>query len=93
MILLMLYPVVFLFGYLVQTPYLSGRAGLPFAIALFMGNIVSVVTVNYLVTWTSRRISWWLQPAGPHRGRVEAIGGALVLALYAAMVLVFWRLL
>jgi uncharacterized protein len=93
LVLLMLYPVVFLFGYFVQTPYLSGRAGLPFAIALFMGNIVSVVTVNYLVTWTSRRISWWLQPAGPHRRRVEVAGTALVLALYAAMVLVFWRLL
>jgi len=91
-VLLMLYPVVFLFGHFVQVPYLTGRAGLHFAIALFIGNIVSVVLVNYLVTWTSRRIAWWLQPAGPHRGRIELAGAGLMLALYAAMVLAFWRL-
>jgi antibiotic biosynthesis monooxygenase (ABM) superfamily enzyme len=91
-VLLMLYPVVFLFGHFVQVPYLTGRAGLHFAIALFIGNIVSVILVNYLVTWTGRRITWWLQPSGPHRGRIEVAGAALVLALYAAMVLTFWRL-
>jgi uncharacterized protein len=91
-VLMMLYPVVFLFGYFVQTPYLTGRAGLHFALALFLGNIVSVVLVNYLVTWTSRRIGRWLQPAGPHPRRIEAAGAALVLALYAVMVLTFWRL-
>jgi antibiotic biosynthesis monooxygenase (ABM) superfamily enzyme len=93
LVLLMLYPVVFLFGKFVQTPYLTGRAGLHFAIALFIGNIVSVVTVNYLVTWTSGRVTWWLQPAGPNARRIEVAGTALVLALYTAMVLVFWRLL
>ena len=41
MVLLMLYPVVFLFGYFVQTPFLIGRAGLPFAGALFIGNVIS----------------------------------------------------
>jgi antibiotic biosynthesis monooxygenase (ABM) superfamily enzyme len=92
LVLLMLYPVVFLFGYFVQTPYLTGRAGLHFAIALFIGNIVSVVTVNYLVTWTSGRVTWWLQPAGPNARRIEVAGTALVLALYAVMVLAFWRL-
>jgi antibiotic biosynthesis monooxygenase (ABM) superfamily enzyme len=42
LVLLMLYPVVFLFGFYVQTPFLIGRAGLPFAIALFIGNVASV---------------------------------------------------
>jgi antibiotic biosynthesis monooxygenase (ABM) superfamily enzyme len=91
-VLLMLYPVVFLFGYFVQTPFLTGRAGLHFAIALFLGNIVSVVLVNYLVTFASSRLIWWLQPAGPHRRGIEAAGAALLLVLYAAMVLAFWRL-
>jgi uncharacterized protein len=45
--------VVFLFGVFVQTPYLSGRAGLPFAVALFIGNVASVIILNYLVPWTS----------------------------------------
>jgi len=92
LVLLMLYPVVFLFGAFVQTPYLSGRAGLPFAIALFIGNVVSVLLLNYLVPWVSNRFAWWLQPDGGHPRRAE-IGGAIVLVvLYALMVLVFWRL-
>ena len=74
LVLLLLYPVVFLFGILVQTPLLIGRAGLPFAIALFIGNVVSVVLLNYLVPWTSARFSWWLQPAGPNARQAELAG-------------------
>jgi len=80
LVLLMLYPVVFLFGAFVQTPYLSGRAGLPFAIALFIGNVVSVLLLNYLVPWVSNRFGWWLQPDGGHLRRAE-IGGATVLVV------------
>jgi hypothetical protein len=47
LVLLMLYPVVFLFGYFVQNPLLIGRAALPFAVALFIGNVMSVVLLNY----------------------------------------------
>jgi antibiotic biosynthesis monooxygenase (ABM) superfamily enzyme len=43
-VLLMLYPVVFLFGRYTQTPYLMGSAHIPFwAATLFIGNIASVV--------------------------------------------------
>ena len=45
-VLLLLYPVVFLFGALVQTPWLIGRAGLPFAVALFIGNVVSILSAE-----------------------------------------------
>ena len=92
-VLLLLYPVVFLFGTFVQTPLLSHRLGLPFAIALFVGNIVSIVLLNYLVPWTSMRFSWWLEPAHAHRTRIDILGTALVGALCLALVLVFWRLL
>jgi uncharacterized protein len=92
LVLLMLYPVVFLFGYFVQTPYLSGRAALPFAIALFIGNVVSVLILNYLVPWTSHRFAWWLQPRGANPGRIAVAGAALVVAMYGLMVLAFWRL-
>ena len=84
LVLLMLYPIVFLFGFFVQTPFLTGR-GLPFAIALFIGNIVSVVLLSYLVPWMAERFSWWLQPAGAHPRRIEIAGAALVVALYAVM--------
>ena len=91
LVLLMLYPIVFLFGFFVQSPFLTGR-GLPFAIALFIGNIVSVVLLSYLVPRMAERFSWWLQPAGAHPRRIAIAGSALVAALYAMMLLAFWRL-
>ena len=93
LVLLMLYPVVSIFGAFVQTPLLSVRAGLPFAFALFIGNVVSVTLLNYLVPWTSARFEWWLQPVGHHVKRITLAGFALVIALYGLMVLAFWRLL
>jgi uncharacterized protein len=92
LVLLMLYPVVFLFGAFVQNPLLSGRVGLPFAIALFFGNVASVLLLNYLVPWTSTRFTWWLQPAGSNAGRIELAGTTLLLALYGLMMFAFWRL-
>ena len=91
-VLLALYPIVFLFGLLVQTPLLIGRVGLPFAIALFIGNVASVMLLNYCLPWMSTRFSWWLQPAGPNQGRTELAGAALIVALYGFMLLAFWRL-
>jgi antibiotic biosynthesis monooxygenase (ABM) superfamily enzyme len=91
LVLLMLYPIVFLFGFFVQTPFLTGR-GLPFAIALFIGNIVSVLLLSYLVPLTADRFSWWLQPTGPQARRIEIAGTVFVVALYSVMLWVFWRL-
>jgi uncharacterized protein len=92
LVLMLLYPVVFLFGAFVQTPFLGARAGLPFAIALFIGNVASVLLLNYLVPWTSTRFTWWLQPAGSNARRIELAGTALLVALYGLMMLAFWRL-
>ena len=58
----MLYPVVFLFGLYVQAPLLMGRAALPFWAALFIGNVVSIMLMNWLVPWTSQALDWWLRP-------------------------------
>lgn len=92
LVVLMIYPVVFLFGYFVQTPFLTGRAGLPFSIALFIANVFSVFALNYLVPWASVRFAWWLQPAGAHAGRNEAMGVALIVVFYAILLTVFTRL-
>jgi antibiotic biosynthesis monooxygenase (ABM) superfamily enzyme len=92
LVLLMLYPVVFLFGLLVQTPFLMGRAGLPFAIALFIGNAISVMLLNYLVPWSSKCFSWWLQPKGRNPRLIQIGGAAFVIALYGIMLFAFWRL-
>jgi uncharacterized protein len=92
LVLLMLYPVVFLFGYFVQTPLLMVGTGLPFAVALFIGNVVSVTLLNYLVPWVSNRFSWWLQPADSHAEWTGHDGTALVIALYGVLLIVFWRM-
>jgi antibiotic biosynthesis monooxygenase (ABM) superfamily enzyme len=92
LVLLLLYPVVFLFNIFVHTPLLIHRAGLPFAVALFVGNVASVVLLAYLVPWTSNHFSWWLQPVGAHARRIDLAGTTLLVALYALMILAFWRL-
>lgn len=93
-VLLTLYPVVFLFGTFVGTPLLLKKLGLPFAIALFLGNVVSVSLTAFLVPWAAGYLGWWLQPASLRtRSWANAGGAALHLALYAAMVLVFWKFL
>ena len=86
LVLLMLYPVVFLFGHLVQNPLLMDRAGLPFAVALFIGNGASVLMLTRLVPWASRRFDWWVQAASP---RTTTLGAGILLALYAAMIASF----
>jgi antibiotic biosynthesis monooxygenase (ABM) superfamily enzyme len=92
LVLLLLYPVVFLFNVFVHTPLLIHRAGLPFAVALFIGNATSVVLLAYLVPWASNRFSWWLQPVGASARRIDLAGAALLVALYVLMILAFWRL-
>lgn len=88
-VLLMLYPVVFLFGRYVQTPVLMGWAALPFWAALFIGNIASVMLLNWLVPWSSQALDWWLKPRERDAKRVDTAGTALVIALYALCLLLF----
>lgn len=86
---LLLYPVVFLFGAFVQTPLLTGHAGIPFPVARFSGNVVSIAPLNHLVPWTSQRLRWWLQPSRLAARCVGIDGAALVGGAYAAMVALF----
>ena len=88
-VLLLLYPVVFLFGIWVQAPVLMGKAGLPFWLALFIGNVASVLLLNWLVPLASRGYAWWLSPVRNAGGRIDLAGAALVVLLYAAWLIVF----
>jgi antibiotic biosynthesis monooxygenase (ABM) superfamily enzyme len=92
MVLLLLYPIVFLFGLWVQNPLLIGKAGLPFWLALFIGNMVSVLLLSKLVPWISQVFGWWLQPGATQRRRATVGGAALVIALYAAWLALFSRM-
>jgi hypothetical protein len=92
LVLLQLYPVVFLFGLYVQGPFLLKRLGLPFWLALFVGNLTSIVLLNWLVPWSSKRFAWWLQPAGQGSLKTHILGAAAIIALYGVWLLVFSRL-
>jgi len=92
LVLLMLYPIVFLFGVFVATPLFSNKLALPFAISLFLGNIVSVGLTGFLVPWVANRFGWWLRPQEPQPMRTHVLGASIIIALYAAMVVAFWRL-
>jgi antibiotic biosynthesis monooxygenase (ABM) superfamily enzyme len=92
LVLLMLYPIVFLFGVFVATPLFANKLALPFAISLFLGNIVSVGLTGFLVPWVANRFGWWLRPHGPQPMRTHLLGAGIIIALYAVMVVAFWRL-
>jgi antibiotic biosynthesis monooxygenase (ABM) superfamily enzyme len=91
-VLSMLYPVVFLFGLYVQTPWLMKAAGLPFWLALFVGNIASVLLLNVLAPRASGLLGWWLNPSGEHRSQATLTGAALIIAFYGLCMLIFSRL-
>jgi antibiotic biosynthesis monooxygenase (ABM) superfamily enzyme len=88
-VLLLLYPVVFLFGLSVQAPFLRGVLGLPFWLTLFLSNIASITVLNYLVPWTSGRLGWWLNASLGHRRRTDTVGAALLVLLYITFMAIF----
>jgi antibiotic biosynthesis monooxygenase (ABM) superfamily enzyme len=67
LVLLLLYPIVFLFGLWVGTPLLERALGLPFWLALFLGNVTSVWILSYAVPVASKQFTWWLN-RGPEHG-------------------------
>lgn len=90
-VLLALYPVVFLFGFFVQTPILMRQFGWPFWLALFGGNVAGVTILNWLVPWMSKRFAWWLKPAGSESKKRTLLGIVVVVALYGVLLFVFSR--
>jgi len=91
-VLMLIYPIVFIFGKTVQVPILMGQWHVPFWLALFTGNVVSVLCLDRLVPWSSRRLDWWLRPTGPDKSKATIAGAALVTALYALSLIVFSQL-
>ena len=87
LVLLVLYPVVFLTVTFVQDPLLTGN-GMPFWLALFVANIISVVALGWLLVPAADRVfGWWLYPRGRTRRITTAIGLVVVLVLYAVSLL------
>jgi uncharacterized protein len=88
LVLMMLYPVVVIFGALVGTPFLSNK-GVPFWLALFIGQIFSVTVLNWLVPWSAQRFDWWLAPKGSSVARINLIGAGAVVGIYIICLLAF----
>jgi hypothetical protein len=89
-VLLMLYPVVFLITAWLEHPFLVGQLKMLHWSALFVDNVVSVLLLSVVVPWASRRLDWWLRPAGRDPKR-EIAGVALVLSFYALFLFAFWQ--
>ncbi len=91
-VLLTLYPVVFLWSVWFGLPILAARLQMNFPLALFIGNVFSVSMTAFLVPWTARYVlPWWFASSPGAASRTSILGAVTVLAAYAAMVFVFWK--
>ena len=85
-VLLTLFPVVML-EMLCLSPLLRS---LNVAVATFVGNLLSVAALTWLlVPWANRAFDWWLRPTSNDSPRIEVAGIALIVGLYALSVVVF----
>lgn len=81
LILLVLYPIVFCWGYFISSP-LVDKHGVPFWLSLFIGNFASTQLLGWWVAPTAFKFfDWWL-PAGTG-WRKQALGYATIVAFYA----------
>ena len=92
LVLLMLYPIVFLWNYLVDGPFIQGRAGVPFWLALFIGNIFSTQLLGWLAApWIFKVFDWWM-PSSAAVSR-QIAGYAILAVLFGlSMALYAWLL-
>ncbi|MBR1221826.1 antibiotic biosynthesis monooxygenase [Bradyrhizobium sp. U87765 SZCCT0131] len=91
LVLLVLYPIVYLWGFFVSRPLIDAH-GVPFWLSLFIGNLVSTQLLGWWVVPAAfKAFDWWLKPTAT-TGR--QIGGyALVAALYVVAMAIFALLL
>jgi uncharacterized protein len=90
LVLLMLYPVVFLWSIFIGIPFLAAEYHMNFAIALFIGNIFSVGLTGFMVPWIAGRFGWWLAPSAKGLTKANLLGTGIILALFTAMVVAFY---
>jgi antibiotic biosynthesis monooxygenase (ABM) superfamily enzyme len=90
LVLLGLYPIVS-----VEIAYLMAHlSGLRPAFAGFIGNAISVTLVAYItMPWLIRWLGWWLFPKPENATKITLAGTALIAAVYALEIAVFWKIL
>lgn len=88
LVLLTLYPVVFLLSY-IQNPVM--KHGMPFWLALFFSNLASTVILGSLtVPWLMGKFQWWLNPPPGAEKKNTILGIIVVLLLYVAALAACW---
>ena len=91
LVLLVLYPIVYLWGYFISAPLIDAR-GVPFWLSLFIGNLVSTQLLGWWVVPAAfKGFGWWLAPK-PGVAR-QIAGYALVIALYGVAMAFYAALL
>ena len=61
-------------------------------VPLLIGNIVSVVLLNWLVPWTSNRFGWWLSPPAGAPNSRTVTGAAIIGIALIVLSIIFWQL-
>lgn len=80
-VLLVLYPVVFLWGFFISRPFIDAQ-GVPFWLSLFIGNVASTQLLGWWIAPAAfRALGWWTRP--DVGGRRNLLGYALLAGLYA----------
>lgn len=80
LVLLVLYPIVYLWGYFISAPLIDAR-GVPFWLSLFIGNLVSTQLLGWWVVPAAfKAFDWWLAPRASATRQIA--GYVLVAALY-----------
>lgn len=89
-VLVLLYPIVFLWGVWAGTPILQDKLNMPWALNLFIGNIFSVGLTGFMVPWVANHMGWWMFPKG-NVVRANLAGAAIMCAVYALSIWAFWK--
>lgn len=88
LVLLTLYPVVFLLSYIQN--YLA-RKGMPFWLGLFFSNAASTSILGWITTpWLMKHFDWWLHPQKGNQRNTTLLGITIVIALYLLSLLLCW---
>lgn len=91
LVLLVLYPIVFLWGYFISGPFIDSR-GAPFWLSLFIGNVASTQLLGWkLAPLAFKTFGWWIQPDVGWRKNL--LGYGVLVALYALSMAVYAGLL
>jgi uncharacterized protein len=89
-VLMTLYPVVFLVTAWFEHPFLVGLLGMKHWSALFLDNVVGILIISIITPWLSQSLSWWLHPGARDRKK-DVVGAAVIVSVYALWLLASWQ--